>query len=71
MLSPETIESYRRMTVAERGELVLEMIRDNAPALLHGSPEVVDRKFELLRRQNDERNRLMREHMARTGRIDG
>jgi hypothetical protein len=70
MLSRETIESYRRMTVAQRAELVLAMIRDNAPALLHGPPEVVDRRFELLRRQNDERNRAMREHLARTGRCD-
>ncbi len=70
MLSPETIERYRQMTVAERADLVLAMIRDNLPALLHGSPEVVDRRFDLLRRQNDERNRAMREHMARTGRCD-
>jgi len=70
MLSPETIEQYRRMTVSERGELVLAMIRDNAPALLKGPKETVDRRFELLRRQNDERNRVMREHMAKTGRID-
>lgn len=71
MLSPETIESYRRMTVAERADLVLEMIRDNAPALLHGPPDVVERRFEVLRRQNDERNRRMREGMARPGRNDG
>lgn len=71
MLSRETIESYRQMTVAQRAELVLKMIRDNAPALLDGPPEVVDRRFELLRRQNDERNRAMREGMARTGRCDG
>ncbi|MGC1275342.1 MAG: hypothetical protein WBC44_16670 [Planctomycetaceae bacterium] len=71
MLSNETIESYRRMTVAERADIVLAMIRDNAPALLHGPPDVVDRRFELLRRQNDERNRWMREGMARTGRCDG
>lgn len=70
MLSQETIERYRQMTVSERADLVLAMIRDNAPALLKGSKEIVDRRFELLRRQNDERNRVMREHMARTGRID-
>lgn len=70
MLSREAIESYRRMTIAQRADLVLNMIRDNAPALLHGPPEVVERRFELLRRQNDDRNRAMREHMARTGRGD-
>lgn len=70
VLSKETIESYRRMTMSQRADLVLEMIRDNAPALLHGPPEVVERRFDLLRRQNDERNRAMREHIARTGRCD-
>ncbi len=70
MLSEETIESYRRMTVGQRADIFLEMMRDAVPALLHGPPDVVDRRFELPRRQNDERNRLMREGMARTGRID-
>ena len=70
MLSPETIESYRRMTLSQRADIVLAMIRDNSAALLHGPPEVVDRRFELIRRQNDERNRLMRIAMARTGRCD-
>jgi hypothetical protein len=70
VLSRETIESYRAMTIAQRGDLVLAMIRDSAPALLHGPAEVVERRFALLRRQNDERNRAMREHMARTGRCD-
>jgi hypothetical protein len=71
MLSRETIEGYRRMTVAERADLVLAMLRDNVPALLAGPQDIVDRRFELLRRQNDERNRTMREYMARTGRCDG
>ncbi len=70
MLSAETIERYRQMTVGERADLLLIMLRDNLPALLHGAPDVVDRRFELLRRQNDDRNRTMREHMARTGRSD-
>ena len=34
--------------------------------LLKGTPEQVDRRFELLRRQNDERNRRMLEAIART-----
>lgn len=34
--------------------------------LLKGTPEQVDRRFELLRRQNDERNRRMLEGIART-----
>jgi hypothetical protein len=66
MLSKETLEEYRRMTTSQRLKLVLEMIRENTPALLEGPPEVVDRRFELLRRQNDERNRRMLAGFART-----
>ena len=66
MLSRETLEEYRRMTSGERLKLTLDMIRENTPYLLHGPPEVVDRRFELLRRQNDERNRRMLEVIARS-----
>ena len=69
MLSPETLEHYRRMTNAERFKLTLEMMRENWPAMFEGPPEVVRRRFELLRRQNDERNRRMLEGIARTGKI--
>lgn len=66
MLSRETLEQYRRMTPSERLRLTLQMIEENLPYLLRGSPEVVDRRFELLRRQNDERNRRMLEAIARS-----
>ena len=66
MLSRETLEQYRRMTPGERLELTLDMIRENMPYLLQGPPDVVDRRFELLRRQNDERNRRMLEGIARS-----
>ncbi len=66
MLSRETLEMYRRMTPAERLRLTCEMIRENMPYLLRGTPEQVDRRFELLRRQNDERNRLLLAAFART-----
>lgn len=66
MLSRESLEEYRRMTNAERFALTMRMIEENLPAMLSGPPEVVDRRFELLRRQNDERNRLMLEAFART-----
>ncbi len=65
MLHKETLESYRRMTPAERLNLTFQMIRDNTPYLLNGTPEQVDRKFELLRRQNDERNERTLEGLAR------
>lgn len=66
MLSPERLESYRRMTTNERLALTAEMVRENTPYLLLGSPEVVARRFELLRRQNDERNENMLRALART-----
>lgn len=66
MLSRETLEMYRRMTTAERLKLAIEMSDAALPYLLKGTPEQVDRRFELLRRQNDERNRRMLEGIART-----
>ncbi len=68
MLSRETLEQYRRMTPSERLRLTLQMIREETPYLLRGPAEVVDRRFELLRRQNDERNRRMLTGIARTRR---
>jgi hypothetical protein len=56
MLSRETLETYRRMTPGERLELTFAMMRENTPYLLAGKPETVDRRFELLRRDNDRRN---------------
>lgn len=66
MLSPETLERYRRMTPGERLALTLEMTEDSEPYYLHGTPEQVSRKFELLRRENEARNRRMLEAFART-----
>jgi hypothetical protein len=68
MLSEETIDQYRRMTLGERLALAMRMTDENTSALLHGPPEVVHRRFELLRRQNEERNRNMLECIARTRR---
>ena len=66
MLSAETLEAYRRMTNSQRLLLTLQMIREETPYLLRGTPEQVDRRFELLRRQNDQRNRRMLAGIART-----
>lgn len=66
MLSRETLESYRRMTNSERLRLTVEMIRHEMPYLLRGTREQVDRRLELLRRENDERNFLMLSAIART-----
>jgi hypothetical protein len=68
MLSEETLQHYREMTNAERLKLALEMTQESLPYLLAGLPEVVDRRFELLNRENDLRNRNMLEAIARTRR---
>ena len=64
MLSDETLESYRRMTPGERLRLTLELQRESEKYLLLGTPEQVRRKFELLERENDARNRAMRTAIA-------
>lgn len=56
MLSKDTLDTYRRMTPGERLTLTFQMIRENTPYLLEGRSDVVDRRFELLRRENDMRN---------------
>ncbi len=66
MLSRETLEEYRRMTPGERLALTLKLTEESEPYLFHGTPEQVSRKFELLRRENDERNLRMLEALART-----
>jgi hypothetical protein len=68
MLSRATLQAYRAMTPGERLNLACEMSDQAALDLLSGSPEVVARRFELLRRQNDERNRRILEAIARTKR---
>ena len=66
MLSQETLEQYRHMTLAEKLRLTLQMTREATPFLLVGTPEQVARKFELLRKENDLRNKNMLAGIART-----
>lgn len=66
MLSPETLETYRRMTPGERLRITLDLTAEATKALLCGPKEVVQRRLELLARQNDQRNRAMLEGIART-----
>ncbi len=68
MLSEETLNEYRGMSLSEKLTLVLRMIDEETPYLLTGPPEVVDRRFELLRRENDLRNQAMLEAIALTRR---
>ncbi len=55
MLSKETLERYRRMTIGERLRLTFRSIEENEPFLLYGKAEVVGRRFELLDRENRHR----------------
>ena len=66
MLSRETLERYRRMTPGERLALTFRLTDEATPYLFAGTPEQVRRKFELLRRQNDERNQRILKGIAKT-----
>jgi hypothetical protein len=66
MLSRETLEQYRRMSNMERLKLALKMTEESIPALFRGTPEEVDRRFELIQRENDLRNINMLTAIART-----
>ena len=66
MLHPETLEAYRKMTPSQRLKITLDMTRENTKFLLAGPPEIVARRFELIRRENDERNKNMLTAIART-----
>lgn len=70
MQSPESLEVYRRMSPAQRLQMTAAMIRENTPFLLRGPADVVARRFELLRRENDERNFNMLTAIARTKELD-
>ena len=70
MLHPETLEAYRRMTPSERLQLTLEMTRENGPRMFRGTSEQIERRFEILRIQNDDRNRRMLKAFARTRKND-
>ena len=65
MMSRETIEAYRRMTPGQRLTLTFEAIREAQKYLLIGSEDVVRRRFERIRQENDARNRAMLEGLAR------
>jgi hypothetical protein len=64
-MSREAAEANRRLTPSERLKITLQMIEESIPFLLQGTPEEVDRRFELLRRENDIRNQNMLAGLAR------
>ena len=59
MLSPETLESYRRMTPSHRLELTLSMMAENEPYLMIGTSSQVARKLQRINDENDQRNLAM------------
>ncbi len=67
MLSSETLETYRRMTPGERLRLTFDLMQGIETILLSGMTEQIDRKFELMRKENELRNRNMLTAIARTG----
>jgi hypothetical protein len=69
MLSKDTLDEYRRMTPGQRLELALRMTEEQLRHMVEGPPEAVDRRFELLRRENDLRNHNMLTAIARTRRL--
>ena len=66
MLSQDTLERYRRMSPGDRLALALRLTEENIPALLEGPPAVVRRRFEILARENEQRNRNMLTAIARS-----
>jgi hypothetical protein len=70
MLSPETLERYRKMTPGERLALALQLTDESTPYLFYGTPEQVTRKFELLRRENEARNQGILAGIARARQCD-
>jgi hypothetical protein len=65
MLSDEQLAAYRRMTPGERLALAFEMLDWSFPQLVRGPEDVVDRRFQLLNRQNDDRTHRMLTGLAR------
>jgi hypothetical protein len=68
MLSDEQFAAYRKMTPGQRLAVTFEMLDWSLPQLLHGPADVVDRRFELLNRQNEERTRRILDALAQAER---
>ena len=66
MLHPETLEAYRRMTPSEKMAITMQMMRENAQRFVAAPPDVIEKRLEILRKQNDDRNQRMLEAIART-----
>lgn len=66
MLSPETLESYRRMSPSQRLRLTMDLSRSAWSALSEGIEQIVARRFLRLEQENDYRNRMICEALRRS-----
>lgn len=69
VLSPETLESYRQMTPGQRLRLALDLSDSAWSAAIAGPPEIVAKRFEKLRQQNDLRNQRICAALIRSKRL--
>jgi hypothetical protein len=65
MLSPETLELYRRMTPAQRLRLTFELCRSAWSALNEGDPRIVERRYLRLAQENELKNQRICEGLRR------
>ncbi len=66
MLHPETLDVYRRMTPSEKMAVAVRMMQENAERFFSVPDELIQRRLEILRKQNDDRNQRMLTAMSRT-----
>jgi hypothetical protein len=65
MLHPETLERYRQMSLDEKMAITMQLMRENAVRFWSAPPEVIKKRLEIIRKQNDDRNRRYLEAFAR------
>lgn len=68
MLSQESLDELRRMVPGQRLEMAFRMTEEQLVFMVEGDEEVVARRFEMLRRENEQRTKNMLTAIARTRR---
>ena len=66
MLHPETLQRYRQMSLDEKMTLTIQLMRENGRRFWSAPPEVIEKRLEIIRKQNDDRNRRLLEAFARS-----
>ena len=61
MISKEALEAYRQMTPGQRLELTFAATKQALEVMLEGPPDVVAKRFQRIRDENEARNRALRE----------